>query len=508
MLGAGSVVVVLAPSHPAGAVGARPAFSAPFPCGTQFRTESFGHAPAIDVFRVPTNATEGQLLVAPAGGTVNQSYSNPQGAGNILQINHGGGWFTTYIHLQSRALGVGASVRKGQPIGRIGHTGVTSNGVSHVHFEMAVDRNGDGRADWGAPNPERVSPVWDGVTYGTGDNRSKSGTSRNCTAPTAPATPAGGMVYQYGPQLHVVFRTTGDHLGDTWYAQGVGWRTEDLGGSAGGPAVGVSAYGQQQVFARATNGALYHWWFTAGSGWRSGSLGHAVVGTPTTCTSASGQTVSVHVFARTPTGRLGHWWYTPGAPWNYQDVPGGTVAGNPMCGAYSGLVHVVARDGANGLHHWWYQGGWKQAGVGAGITSDPAMTVYGNQYLVFARNSAGHLGEWWYTPGQGWATRDLGGSLVGAPSAGPVDDLNPRQTQVFARTATGVLHHWWWDAHTWRQGDAGTGLAADPVYLTYQAPNPDQQQVFARDSAGRLGQRWYFPGTGFRAATVPGAPHA
>ncbi|MET0417703.1 MAG: VCBS repeat domain-containing M23 family metallopeptidase [Actinoplanes sp.] len=163
---------------------ARPNFQAPFPCGTAIRAESFGHAPALDIFRNPTSATEGAPLVAPAAGVVNQSYSNPAGAGNIVQINHGGGWFTTYIHLQSRAVSVGTHVQRGTSIGRVGHTGETSNGVPHVHFEMAVDRNGDGQAEWGYANPERVPAVFNGVTYGQANSQTSYVTSRNCGSAT------------------------------------------------------------------------------------------------------------------------------------------------------------------------------------------------------------------------------------------------------------------------------------------------------------------------------------
>ncbi|SNQ50682.1 Peptidase family M23 (modular protein) [Frankia canadensis] len=158
----------------------RPAFQLPFACGTQVRLESFGHAPAVDIFRVPTKATENTVVVAPAAGTVTQSYSNPRGAGNIIQINHGGRWFTTYIHLRSRAVRVGQHVAAGTVIGRVGHTGVTSNGVSHLHFEMAIDRNGDGRADWGVPNKERVTPVFNGVTYATRNSQTARAVSHNC----------------------------------------------------------------------------------------------------------------------------------------------------------------------------------------------------------------------------------------------------------------------------------------------------------------------------------------
>ncbi|MEO3874810.1 M23 family metallopeptidase [Nonomuraea sp. B12E4] len=40
----------------------------------------------------------------------------------MIQINHGSGWFTTHIHLQSRSVGVGASVTTGQLIGYVGRT--------------------------------------------------------------------------------------------------------------------------------------------------------------------------------------------------------------------------------------------------------------------------------------------------------------------------------------------------------------------------------------------------
>ncbi|MCM3882188.1 M23 family metallopeptidase [Frankia sp. R82] len=164
----------------AGQASARPAFQLPFACGTQVRMESFGHAPAVDIFRVPTSATEKTVLVAPAAGVVKQSYSAPQGAGNIIQIDHGGRWFTTYIHLQSRAVRVGQHVSAGTVIGRVGHTGVTSNGVSHLHFEMAIDRNGDGRATWGTPNQERVTPVFNGVTYAGRNGQTARAVSHNC----------------------------------------------------------------------------------------------------------------------------------------------------------------------------------------------------------------------------------------------------------------------------------------------------------------------------------------
>jgi Peptidase family M23 len=143
----------------------------------------------------PQAVTEGSLLVAPAAGRVNQSfwhqYADGTGAGNVIQIDHGGGWFTTYIHLQSRSVSVGQQVSQGQQIGRVGHTGTTSNGVPHLHFELAIDSNGDGSATWGYAGAERVPAWFNGVQYGTAAGQTYGNvTSYNsCSNPPPPPPP-------------------------------------------------------------------------------------------------------------------------------------------------------------------------------------------------------------------------------------------------------------------------------------------------------------------------------
>src|SRR5690348_10787674 len=71
---------------PARAAGPRPAFAAPFPCSQQYQITSQDHAPALDLFRIPKSATEGNPVLASAPGVVTQSYNAPSGAGNIIQI--------------------------------------------------------------------------------------------------------------------------------------------------------------------------------------------------------------------------------------------------------------------------------------------------------------------------------------------------------------------------------------------------------------------------------------
>ncbi|MET9251061.1 VCBS repeat domain-containing M23 family metallopeptidase [Nonomuraea sp. NPDC003709] len=158
---AGGLVAISAPAA------AAPNYQLPFPCGQKWRLNTWDstHAPAVDMVREPQSGTEGSLLVAPASGTVNQSYYHSN-AGNMIQINHGGGHFTTYIHLQSRAVSVGDRVTQGQTIGRVGHTGPTSNGTPHLHYEQGYDADGDGSVSWGFEGAERVTARFDGKAYG------------------------------------------------------------------------------------------------------------------------------------------------------------------------------------------------------------------------------------------------------------------------------------------------------------------------------------------------------
>jgi hypothetical protein len=141
-------------------------FELPFVCGQVWRLDSWGHAPALDMVREPDQqGTEGALLVAPAAGVVNMSFYHDN-AGNVVQIDHGEGYYTTYLHMQSRSVEVGAVLVRGDEIGAVGRTGPTSNDHPHLHFELGIDGDGDGEASWGFEGAERVNPWFGGVEYG------------------------------------------------------------------------------------------------------------------------------------------------------------------------------------------------------------------------------------------------------------------------------------------------------------------------------------------------------
>lgn len=86
---------------------------------------------------IDIGASTGTNIVAAADGTVTistYSYS----AGNYIMLNHGGGVSTVYMHCSSLLVSVGASVKKGDVIAKVGSTGYSTG--PHLHF--GIRQNG------------------------------------------------------------------------------------------------------------------------------------------------------------------------------------------------------------------------------------------------------------------------------------------------------------------------------------------------------------------------------
>ncbi|MXO75454.1 peptidoglycan DD-metalloendopeptidase family protein [Altererythrobacter aerius] len=93
-------------------------------------------------------AAHGQPIVAVTDGYV-ASAGRAGGCGNAVRLNHAGALQTRYCHLSSMAVSAGQAVRRGQVIGYVGSTGLSTG--PHLHYEMY--RNGQ------AINPSSVSFV-------------------------------------------------------------------------------------------------------------------------------------------------------------------------------------------------------------------------------------------------------------------------------------------------------------------------------------------------------------
>ncbi len=76
----------------------------------------------------------GNPVVASDSGVVVYAGWSNFGYGNLIVIDHGGGWQTAYAHLNSIAVRCGQSVYQGGYIGALGTTGNSTG--PHLHFEM------------------------------------------------------------------------------------------------------------------------------------------------------------------------------------------------------------------------------------------------------------------------------------------------------------------------------------------------------------------------------------
>jgi murein DD-endopeptidase MepM/ murein hydrolase activator NlpD len=94
---------------------------------------------AIDV-----GAPEGTPVWAMADGKVLVAKNGYNGGyGNFIVINHVNGTQTLYAHLSKIRVSPGQSIKKGQTIGNVGHTGHVSGPTgNHLHFEIRPGKSG------------------------------------------------------------------------------------------------------------------------------------------------------------------------------------------------------------------------------------------------------------------------------------------------------------------------------------------------------------------------------
>lgn len=81
-------------------------------------------------------AATGTPIHAAAGGIVTAIESHPE-YGQLLELTHGNGLVTRYAHCAAISVPLGALVRRGQAVAKVGSTGRSTG--AHLHFEVLVD---------------------------------------------------------------------------------------------------------------------------------------------------------------------------------------------------------------------------------------------------------------------------------------------------------------------------------------------------------------------------------
>lgn len=79
-------------------------------------------------------ANRGTVVKAAENGVVAYAGNEVKGMGNLIILQHSGGWMTVYAHLDSMALRRGARVNVGQKIGTVGASGKVDR--PQLHFEI------------------------------------------------------------------------------------------------------------------------------------------------------------------------------------------------------------------------------------------------------------------------------------------------------------------------------------------------------------------------------------
>ena len=102
------------------------------PFGTRYIFGGYSFHSGIDI-----GAYWGSNILAANSGVVLWVGWDPNGYGNYVMIDHGGGVVTLYAHASQILVSVGQYVGRGQVIGKVGSTGLSTG--AHIHFEIRVN---------------------------------------------------------------------------------------------------------------------------------------------------------------------------------------------------------------------------------------------------------------------------------------------------------------------------------------------------------------------------------
>ncbi len=83
-------------------------------------------------------APEGTVIHSTGDGVVVQADNSAHGYGNHVIVDHGYGYETLYGHMSKIAVRVGDAIKRGQLIGYVGNTGLSTG--PHVHYEVRKNK--------------------------------------------------------------------------------------------------------------------------------------------------------------------------------------------------------------------------------------------------------------------------------------------------------------------------------------------------------------------------------
>jgi peptidase M23-like protein len=504
-----------------------PDLKLPFACGQQWRLSTYGPRfgvgghpipdRQIDFFRVDGGIERGVAtsagwpVLAAAAGVVHETY----GPGGV-EIDHGGRWFTQYLHMTNILVATGDYVYQGQQIGLVGAVDVED---AHLHFELMYDYNLDGDGDGpgkGAGDDaiyEDQYPVLEGRTFVLSVDGDDANDPRVFSTNTCPGGGGPQGTVQYGSDLNVFSRETGTNdLVLERYGYG-GWTRQTFPASLSGQPAATVYRDQLQVVARETSGVLRRWWKDPYHAWQTTTLPGTANGDPDIATLPG--TDQLQIVARDGSDRLRQWWWD-GRTWNNNAIPLSSdvaIAGVPALSIYSvdsewvqpihpGIFQVVARATDGRLWMWAYgRSGWAREQLPATASGDPSVAVYNGQLHVVFKGTDNKLRHLWRTTYNPWSSEVLSNTT---PLSTSSIVLRDNQFHVVTRMTGSVLSHLWYDG-TWHSDQPPGAVAAAPDVTVYSDPGLTgwhwgQLQIAARRTDGRLWTWWAGPGEAWGSA--------